>query len=74
MGKTRWTQPQQEFLWGKYPGFEPQQASGGLTVWFSELCQEYFAEFVPLTAEIGEDNMQEWLTKEKKVIYKTCIQ
>ncbi|PBK58439.1 hypothetical protein ARMSODRAFT_983852 [Armillaria solidipes] len=68
MGRTRWTKPQAEFLWRKFPGFEPQQASGGLTVWFAEIHQEYFAEFIPLTAKIGEDNMQEWLTKEKKAI------
>ncbi|PBK59170.1 hypothetical protein ARMSODRAFT_983263 [Armillaria solidipes] len=68
MGRTRWTKPQLEFLWGKFPGFEPQQASGGLTVWFAEIHQEYFAEFIPSAAEIGKDNMQEWLSKEKKAI------
>lgn len=54
-------------MWGKYPGFEPQQASGGLTVWFAKIYQEYFAEFVPSAAQIGEANMPEWLSKEKKV-------
>ncbi len=67
MGRTWWTKAQLKFFWGKYPGFEPQQASGGLTVWLAEIHQEYFAEFIPSTAEIGEDNMKEWLVKEKKV-------
>ncbi len=67
MGRTRWTKPQQEFLWGKYLGFEPQQASGSLTIWFAEIYQEYFAEFIPSAAQIGEANMPEWLSKEKKV-------